>query len=114
MSIAAIIRWVCARLIALLRRLSFCLPSRRNPRTRRRKSMDARQLYRDYLKDIKLMQLATCRDSQPWLCHVWYVMDEEAGKIYFISRETRRHSQEIQGNEKVACTFHKWFGEGLG
>lgn len=60
------------------------------------------------------MQLATSRDGQPWLCNVWYVMDEASGKIYWISRETRRHSEEIEHNNKVACTFHQWFGEGLG
>lgn len=69
--------------------------------------------YRDYLKDVKLMQLATSKDNQPWLCNVWYVADED-DNIYFISRETRRHSMEIAQNPKVSCTFHKWFERGLG
>lgn len=75
---------------------------------------DINVLYQDYLKDIKLMQLATCHDNQPWLCNVWYVRDEEEGKFYFISRATRRHSEDIRDNQKVACTFHKCFDEGLG
>lgn len=75
--------------------------------------MDKRALYRAYLEDVKLMQLATARDNQPWLCNVWYVMDED-DNIYFISRETRRHSQEIADNPNVSCTFHKWFERGLG
>lgn len=66
-----------------------------------------------YLKDIKLMQLATCREGQPWLCNVWYVMDGDVN-IYFTSRITRRHSREIADNSKVACTFHRWFDGGLG
>ncbi len=75
--------------------------------------MSIQSIYREYLEDVKLMQLATCRDNQPWLCNVWFVMDED-GKVYFISRENRRHSLEIGENEKVAGTFHKWFDEGLG
>lgn len=59
------------------------------------------------------MQLATCANNQPWLCNVWYVIDDD-DKIYWISRETRRHSQEIAKNPKVSCTFHKWFDGGLG
>ncbi len=76
-------------------------------------AMDIQALYRNYLKDIKLMQLATCADNQPWLCNVWYVIDKN-DKIYWMSRETRRHSQEIVKNPKVSCTFHKCFNEGLG
>jgi len=76
--------------------------------------MDAKVLYTDYLIDIKLMQLATSRDEQPWLCNVWYVLNEDSGHFYFISRETRRHSEEIRDNPRVSCTFHKWFDGGLG
>jgi uncharacterized pyridoxamine 5'-phosphate oxidase family protein len=75
--------------------------------------MDTEELYKSCLKDIKLMQLATCSDNQPWLCNVWYVIDA-TNKIYWISRETRRHSEEIAKNPKVSCTFHQWFDEGLG
>lgn len=64
------------------------------------------------LDDIKLMQLATSMDNYPWLCHVWYVRDDE-NNIYWISRKTRRHSLEIDKNPNVACTFHKYFDGGL-
>lgn len=74
---------------------------------------EKKQFYRDYLDDVKLMQLATSYDNQPWLCNVWYVRDPQ-DNIYFISRETRRHSIEIEKNPKVSCTFHKWFERGLG
>lgn len=75
--------------------------------------MNINEIYQNYLQDIKLMQLATCKDGQPWLCSVWYVMDED-GNIYYTSREKRRHSQEIMENNKVACTFVKDFVQGLG
>lgn len=75
--------------------------------------MDIQTLYRDYVKNIKLMQLATTRNNQPWLCNVWFVMDEN-DHVYWISRDTRRHSQEIHDNPYVSCTFHQWFDGGLG
>lgn len=75
--------------------------------------MDKTDLYRSYLDDVKLMQLATARDNKPWLCNVWYVIDDD-GVIYWMSRDTRRHSEEIHDNENVACTFHLSFDEGLG
>ena len=75
--------------------------------------MDIKNLISDYLKDIKLMQLATSQADQPWLCNVWYVIDDQ-DKVYWISRETRRHSQEIAQNPLVSCKFHRWFNEGLG
>lgn len=74
---------------------------------------DAVALYKEYLEDVKLMQLATCRDNQPWLCNVWFVMDDD-GNIYFMSRKSRRHSEDIALNPNVACTFHKTFTKGLG
>lgn len=70
--------------------------------------------WRIYFKDVRLMQLATSRDNQPWLCNVWYVHDTETDNIYFTSRKTRRHSEDIAINERVACTFHKHYEDGLG
>lgn len=75
--------------------------------------MNPQDFYRDALKDIKLMQLATSRDNRPWLCNVWYVMDEDEN-VYWISRDTRKHSEDIALNPYVSCTFHRWFGDGLG
>ena len=74
--------------------------------------MNAKKLYGDYLKEVKLMQLATVKGDKPWLCNVWYVMDEE-DNVYWISRDTRKHSEDIHDNPNVACTFHKWFDGGL-
>jgi uncharacterized protein YhbP (UPF0306 family) len=67
----------------------------------------------DYLQNIKLMQLATCKDNKPWLCNVWYVIDGDQN-IYWMSRKTRQHSQEIEQNPYVACTFHECYYKGFG
>ena len=74
--------------------------------------MNPKDIYPDILKDIKLMQLASVRDNKPWMCNVWYVMDEDHN-VYWISRETRRHSLEIENNPHVAATMHPWFDKGL-
>lgn len=63
--------------------------------------MNFRKLIEDYLKEAKLMQLATSADEQPWVCSVWFAVDSDLN-IYFFSSETRRHSGEINKNNKVA------------
>ncbi len=75
--------------------------------------MPVTHTYRTILEDVRLMQLATSRGHRPWLCNVWFAADGD-GHIYWISRETRRHSEDIAANAHVACTFHKWFAGGLG
>jgi len=75
--------------------------------------MDTKKLYKDYLQNVKLMQLATCVENQPWLCNVWFVQGTDEN-IYWCSRKTRRHSIEIEQNPYVSCTFHQEFTEGLG
>lgn len=67
----------------------------------------------DYLKDIQLMQLATSADDKPWLCNVWHVIDSD-GNVYWISRDTREHSQHIDSNPYVSCSFQKHYDQGLG
>ncbi len=60
------------------------------------------------------MQLATAsKAGRPWLCNVWYVMDNQ-DNVYWISRITRRHSEDIANNPQVACTFHKPYKGGPG
>ncbi len=75
--------------------------------------MDLDSLYKNHLKKVRLMQLATSANNKPWLCNVWFVVDEQ-GNIYWTSRETRRHSIEIEQNPYVACTIHGNFNAGLG
>lgn len=54
----------------------------------------------DYLKDHKLMQVATFGDF-PWIASVFYVFDEEMS-LYFLSGEKTLHCRQIAENEKVA------------
>jgi uncharacterized protein YhbP (UPF0306 family) len=63
--------------------------------------MELRKLIEDYLKEAKLMQLATCIDNQPWVCSVWFATDEDLN-IYWFSSITRKHSNEVIKNNKVA------------
>lgn len=59
------------------------------------------KIIKDYLKEAKLMQVATSVDNQPWVCSVWFAADDDLN-IYFISSTTRRHSDEVLKNNKVA------------
>lgn len=61
-------------------------------------------LLHSYLKAGGVMQLATAREEQPWICTVYYVADEQRN-LYWLSYPERRHSQEIADNEKVAVTI---------
>ena len=63
--------------------------------------MNLRKLIADYLDQAKLMQLATSVNDQPWVCSVWFAADEDLN-IYWFSSITRRHSDEITKNQKVA------------
>ena len=62
---------------------------------------DLRKLIEEYLDSARLMQLATAIDNQPWICSVWYAFDQNLN-IYWFSSITRRHSQELKTNNKVA------------
>ncbi len=47
------------------------------------------------------MQIATVNGDQPWICTVYFVEDEELN-LYWLSWPSRRHSQEIALNSKIA------------
>lgn len=59
------------------------------------------------------MQLATVKDGKPWVCTVWFVADEQ-GNIYWESRKTRRHSQELSENPYVSAAIVKTYQRGRG
>lgn len=63
--------------------------------------MNLRKLIEDYLKKAKLMQMATAVNNQPWVCSVWFAADSDLN-IYYFSSATRRHSEEVLKNNKVA------------
>ena len=66
--------------------------------------MKLKKLIKDYLEEAKLMQLSTCVDNQPWVCHVWFAADENLN-IYWFSSTTRRHSREVMKNPKVSAAI---------
>lgn len=65
------------------------------------KSVELRKLIEDYLKETKMLQVATSKDNQPWACTIYFAYDEKLN-LYWISKPSRRHSEEIRNNDKVA------------
>jgi uncharacterized protein YhbP (UPF0306 family) len=68
--------------------------------------MDIKKLTKDYMTSIKHMQLATTNNSQPWLCTVYFVNDDNFC-LYWASRRSRQHSLEILKSSKAAITIVK-------
>ena len=73
--------------------------------------MNVEQVIRDYLPDVLHMSLATSAGEQPWVCEVHFVFDEELN-LYFRSKPSRRHSQEITINPSVAGNIVKSHARG--
>ncbi len=67
-------------------------------------SEDLKELIPNYLKEARMMQLATCANNQPWNCTLYFASDREMN-IYWISKADTRHSQEIAQNPKVALAI---------
>ena len=59
------------------------------------------KIIREYLSNIVHMSLGTCVDNTPWVCEVHFVYDDELN-LYWRSKASRRHSQEIAQNPRVA------------
>lgn len=66
--------------------------------------MKLRKLIEDYLKEAKLMQVATSKDNHPWVCSVYFAYDSSLN-LYWISLPSTRHSKEIKNNNRVAGTI---------
>lgn len=64
----------------------------------------AEGIIRDGLAKMQLMQLATVAGDTPWICTVHFIEDEELN-LYWLSLPSRRHSQELVSNPKVAVTI---------
>jgi uncharacterized protein YhbP (UPF0306 family) len=73
--------------------------------------MDIQKLYWDYLGSQHMMQLATVHDGRPWCSTVYYVFDGEYN-LYWASLPTRRHSQEIASEPRVAAAIAIKFTKG--
>ena len=63
--------------------------------------MDVEQVVREYINKTVHMSLGTSVGDQPWVCEVHFAYDNDLN-IYFGSLKSRRHSQEIAENPKVA------------
>ncbi len=66
--------------------------------------MELKQLIEDYLKEARMMQVATAQGNQPWACTVYFAFDPYFN-LYWISSTDRRHSQDIDANNMVAGTI---------
>lgn len=62
---------------------------------------DPIELIRHYLPGARMMQVATSKDGQPWVCTVYFVEGDDL-ELYWLSLPSRRHSQEIHQGSKVA------------
>lgn len=66
--------------------------------------MDLKKLIKEYMAEMRVMQLATSVNNQPWVCNVHFYADDELN-IYWISTPSRRHSEEVKENSKVAMVM---------
>lgn len=73
--------------------------------------MDVEKVVREYLPEVVHMSLATVKDDAPWVCEVHFAYDDDLN-LYFRSLSTRRHSQEIAANPKVAGNIIKQYALG--
>jgi uncharacterized protein YhbP (UPF0306 family) len=77
-------------------------------------NLEVRQAVIDYLREGKLLHISTSSNGIPWLCHVWYALDEKEPALLFASNRSRRHSREIVANSVVAGGVVGIELEGLG
>lgn len=63
--------------------------------------MDLKSYIIAYLTKANLMQVATSNGKKPWVCSVYFAFDDELN-LYWISKTTRRHSEELRRNSHIA------------
>jgi uncharacterized protein YhbP (UPF0306 family) len=68
--------------------------------------MNLEQIIKDYISSIVHLSLATSENNKPWVCEVHYAYDDDLN-LYFRSKPSRRHSQEIAKNPYVAGNIVK-------
>lgn len=56
---------------------------------------------REYIGKTVHMSLATAKDNKPWVCEVHFANDEQLN-LFFVSKMSTRHCQEIATNPFVA------------
>lgn len=74
-------------------------------------SVDVENVVRKYIEKTVHMSLATVSGDVPWVCEVHFAYDNNLS-LYFRSLKSRRHSQEIAANPKVAGNIIDKYGLG--
>ncbi|MFA6313555.1 MAG: pyridoxamine 5'-phosphate oxidase family protein [Sterolibacterium sp.] len=64
-----------------------------------------------YLRDHRVVTLATGTNGDPWAAAVFYVND--GFKLYFLSSPTSRHSLNLAQNQRVAATIQEDYADWL-
>ena len=67
---------------------------------------DAKSRIADFLKSRNTMTLATCEQSRPWACSVFYCHDELLN-LYFVSDRKTLHAADIESNPSVSVTINE-------
>lgn len=68
--------------------------------------MELANIIRDYLDQYPIITVASESQGRPWICTVYFAFDHNLS-MYFISKLSRRHSQELVENSSVACAVCK-------
>ncbi len=67
---------------------------------------DPRRLIVDGVAAAALMQVATIGDGGfPAVCQVWFQVEFEPDRLYFLSREDREHAANIRSDPRVAASI---------
>lgn len=81
-----------------------------------KKEKKIKNRFEEIIKSNHYLSLATINDDEPWICTLYYGIDEHYN-IYFISQIDSLHVGNILTNPKVAFTIfdsHQREGEGNG
>jgi uncharacterized protein YhbP (UPF0306 family) len=73
--------------------------------------MNVEQAIREYIEPLVHLSLATAKGDTPWVCEIHFAYDDDLN-LYFRSLRSRRHSQEIAANPKVAGNIVKQHAPG--
>lgn len=64
--------------------------------------MNPKEVAGKYLREGRVMQLATAHGDQPRANSLYYVASDDMKSVYWLSEPRRRHSKDIQDNPRVA------------
>lgn len=64
---------------------------------------------REYVTKTIHMSIATVSENKPWVCEVHFVADDDLN-LYFVSKKSTRHCQEIANNPNVAGNIVRQHG----